>query len=66
MEKNLEKSISAIVATKPNEEYLIMQRYYNARISASEVVVQTFDTWLECDKKREVVSEVTKRIGEDE
>ena len=66
LEKNLEKSISAIVATKPNEEYLIMQRYYDARISASEVVGQTFDTWLECDKKREVASEVTKLIGEEE
>lgn len=66
LEKNLEKSISTIVATKPNEEYLIMQRYYDARISASEVIEQAIEKWSKVDKKSEVACEVAKLIGKEE
>ena len=66
LDKNLEKSISAIVATNPKEEYLIMQRYYDARISASEVIEQAICKWSKVDKKSEVAREVAKLIGEEE
>ena len=64
LEENLDKSFSAIVATKPDMGHIIALRFYDAKIYEIKVVGMAIDLWRELDKKSEVAHEVAKLLGE--